>query len=76
MRMEREATSNGMDITQEIADATGWVRLANGEWKYYVVSYSFSTSNHNQDLRKLELSAVVSYSFSTSNHNVPMLLSV
>ena len=35
MRMEREATSNGMDIAQEIADATGWVRLANGEWKYY-----------------------------------------
>ncbi|MBR5196793.1 MAG: hypothetical protein IKW42_01090 [Alistipes sp.] len=49
MRMEREATSNGMDIAQEIADATGWVRLANGEWKYYVVSYSFSTSNHNKE---------------------------
>ena len=48
MRMEREATSNGMDIAQEIADATGWVRLANGEWKYYVVSYSFSTSYHNK----------------------------
>ena len=35
MRMEREATSNGMDIAQEIADRTGWVHLANGEWKYY-----------------------------------------
>lgn len=35
MRMEREATSNGMDIAQEIADATGWVHLADGTWKYY-----------------------------------------
>lgn len=35
MRMEREATSNGMDIAQEIADRTGWVRLADGTWKYY-----------------------------------------
>lgn len=35
MRMEREATSNGMDITQEIADRTGWVHLADGTWKYY-----------------------------------------
>ena len=30
MRMEREATSGGVDLAQEIADTTGWVRLANG----------------------------------------------
>lgn len=30
MRMEREATSSGVDLAQEIADTTGWVHLANG----------------------------------------------
>lgn len=35
MRMEREATSNGADIAQEIADRTGWVHLADGKWKFY-----------------------------------------
>ena len=69
MRMEREATSNGMDIAQEIADATGWVHPANGEWRYYVVSYSFSTSNHNNLTNQEKEKMVVSYSFSTSNHN-------
>lgn len=28
--MEREATSGGVDLAQEIADTTGWVYLANG----------------------------------------------
>ena len=30
MRMEREATSGGVALAQEIADTTGWVHLANG----------------------------------------------
>ena len=30
MRMEREATSRGVDLAQEIADTTGWVHLADG----------------------------------------------
>ena len=36
-----------------------------------VVSYSFSTSNHNRMLSFLHCVIVVSYSFSTSNHNGP-----
>lgn len=35
MRMEREATSTGADIAQEIADRTGWVHLADGNWQFY-----------------------------------------
>ena len=35
-----------------------------------VVSYSFSTSNHNLNGAQLVMHPVVSYSFSTSNHNI------
>ena len=35
MRMEREAAKDGVDIAQEIADRTGWVHLADGNWEYY-----------------------------------------
>ena len=38
-----------------------------------VVSYSFSTSNHNDSVATVLLALVVSYSFSTSNHNTGMI---
>ncbi len=34
-----------------------------------VVSYSISTSNHNEEAQKQRDFEVVSYSISTSNHN-------
>ena len=37
--------------------------------RYYVVSYSISTSNHNGHQQRKLMREVVSYSISTSNHN-------
>lgn len=34
-QMERDAEERNLDKAQEIADVTGWVHLADDEWKYY-----------------------------------------